>query len=107
MPWSASSGAQSSASPRPSRTSEAAAHESTAAGLFRDHVLKAGEAKDRKDGVVQSEKPEAPSRIVAHRGADAPDDDRDRERQEEQRQQQLARAAGDRHRRDEGADRAD
>src|SRR5438067_8003765 len=75
--------------------------------LFGDDVLKRSPAKDRKNGVVQGEKREVAARAGGDARADAADHDRDREREEQQRQDQLARAARDRHRRDEAPDEAD
>src|SRR6266550_7564645 len=75
--------------------------------LFGDDVLKGRPAKDRKNEVVQGEKREVASRARSDARPDAPDHDRDGERQEEQWEEELARAARDRHRRDEAPDEAD
>src|SRR3954463_12767683 len=75
--------------------------------LFRDDVLKGSPRDDRKDEVVEREKPQVTAGFVGDAGADPADDDRDGQRQEEQREKELTRPAGDRHRREQGADRAD
>src|SRR5918996_5616512 len=93
-PWSASSGAQRSASATPPPSSTRVARASRTPRLFHDDVLKSGPGKYGEDGVVQAQEAEVARGIVGHRRADAADHDRDRERQEEQGQQQLAGAPG-------------
>src|SRR6266508_1243852 len=75
--------------------------------LFRNDVLKARPGENRKNSVVEAEKPEERGRIRGHARADTADADGDRERQEEERQQQLASAARGRHRGEQGADGGD
>src|SRR4029453_2249507 len=99
-PWSASSGAHSSASASPVTSTKAAASATADPPLFRNDVLKARPGKYRENGVVQRQERQEPRRIVAHSGPDAADEDRQRERQEEEREEQLARPAGRGHRRE-------
>src|ERR671922_1574157 len=89
-PWSASSGAQRSASATPPPSSRRVVRASRTPRLFHDDVLKSGPGKYGEDGVVQAQEAEVAGGIVGHRRAHAADDDRDRERQEEERQEQLA-----------------
>src|SRR5687768_460662 len=97
-PWSASSGAHSSASATPPPSSRTASSESAIPLLFDDDVLKGGPGEYGEKCVVEGEEAEVAGGVVGHRRADAADDDRDRERQEEQRQQQLAGPRGHGHR---------
>src|SRR6187551_2291619 len=103
-PWSASSGAQKSASARPATSSTAAAAASSTARLFRNDILKARPRKDRKYQVVESEEAKVAAGVVDHRRADTADQDRDDERQEEERQEKLPRAARGSHCREQRPD---
>src|SRR3954469_14227246 len=106
-PWSASSGAQKSASTMPETSSTNAVPEKRTSLLFRNDILKACPGEDRKNEVVQAEKGQVTGGFVRHRRSDAADDDRDAERQEEQRQEQLPGPADRCHRGDQRADAGD
>src|SRR5918999_1154626 len=106
-PWSASSGAQKSASATPPPSSSTASAAKRIPLLFDDDVLKGGPGKYREDGVVESEEAQVAARVVRDGRAHAADDDRDREREEEERQQQLAGTPGHGHRGHKRADGAD
>src|ERR1044072_1467601 len=104
-PWSASSGAQKSASARPATSSTAAAAASRTARLFGNDILKARPRKNRKYQVVESEEAEVAPGGVDDSRAHPADDHGNDEREEEERQQKLARTPHGRHRGEEGADR--
>src|SRR4051794_17489992 len=106
-PWSASSGTTKKTRTMLAVMSAKALTASAGSRLFGDDVFKRSPAKDRKNGVVQSEKREVAAGAGSDARADAADHDRDREREEEQGQDQLACAARDRHRGDEAPDEAD
>src|ERR1044072_9555110 len=89
-PWSASSGAQKSASTTPATSSPKAASARSRVWLFRNDVLKARPREDGKNKVVQAEKGQVTSRFAGHRRPNPADDDRDAEGQEQKWEQELA-----------------
>src|SRR5688500_6222142 len=88
-------------------TSTTAAATATETSLFRDHVLKARPGKYRENTVVQGEEGQIATRVVAHGGADAADEDRKRQREKQHRKEQLPSAARGSHRGENRAHCAD
>src|SRR5918999_1408545 len=78
-PWSASSGAQKSASASPPPSSSTASEAKRIPLLFDNDVLKGGPGKYREDGVVEGQEAQVAARVVRDGRADAADDDREQD----------------------------